>query len=128
MIPGVSSALTAYGATVLATSSGEPVVPSVTGNPLLDLALDNVGPTLVLLLFLTGRLFTGDERKRLLDKLERTEQQRDALRDGYDERVIPLLTRTVDLVERLESRLERSQEDEPPVHRPRPSRPRGGSA
>jgi hypothetical protein len=75
---------------------------AVTGNAVVDLLLRNVGPTAVLVLFLLGKLATGAERDRLHDKLERTEAQREALRDGYDERVIPLLTRCLDLLERLE--------------------------
>lgn len=86
---------------VLAVAA-EPVVPTLTGQPLLDLLLDNIGPTVVVVLFLLGKITTGAERDRLLDKLERTEVQRDALRDGYDERLIPVLTRTLDLLERLE--------------------------
>lgn len=97
----VRAPLAAYVAAEAATPAQ-----SITGQPVLDLVLDNLGPTLVVVLFLTGKLATGTERDRLAEKLERTEARELALRDGYDERVIPLLTRTVDLVERLEDRLE----------------------
>ncbi len=95
---------------------------SLTGHPLLDLLLRNATPVAMLLialwLFLTNRVFPGAERERLLAKLEKTESQRDLLRDSIDDRVIPLATRMLDLLERIE----REREADRDHHRDSPRR------
>ena len=88
-----------------------PVPTGITGSPLFDLLLENATPVALLLVailaFARGWVVPGSEHLRVVEKLEKTEQQRDAMRDGLEEKVLPVLVRTLDAFDNLESILEK---------------------